>query len=322
MRIFYLCPEINNPVGGIKVIYKHVDIINKIEGWEAYVVHPNKPNFRCGWFTNETKTLCYRASWIGKNKWLNHISSDDLVIIPEVWVEKYAQILCDYGISYGIFVQNGYQLGLKNSRELDSKIVHAYNSSLLILSISEDASDMVRLLSENLDKKIIRLIYSVSEKFNLGEKKENLITYMPRKLKEHSQQVVSFIKLHLPDDWEIMPIDKKSEDETAAILRKSKIFLSFSDREGLPVPPVEAALSGNYVIGYTGQGGKEYFDFDSFVEVECGNFRKFIMETMYAVANYEKLSPLIDSGRSKVKQKFSNIAEIEKIHNYLIFLGL
>ena len=36
-----------------------------------------------------------------------------------------------------------------------------------------------------------------------------------------------------------------------------KIFLSFSSLEGLGLPPVEAALAGNHVIGYTGEGGNE-----------------------------------------------------------------
>lgn len=39
----------------------------------------------------------------------------------------------------------------------------------------------------------------------------------------------------------------------------SRIFLSFSDLEGLGLPPIEAALCGNYVIGYHGGGGREYW---------------------------------------------------------------
>ena len=42
-------------------------------------------------------------------------------------------------------------------------------------------------------------------------------------------------------------------------LSKSKIFLSFSNLEGIGIPPIEAALAGNKVIGYTGGGGIEYW---------------------------------------------------------------
>jgi len=30
-NIYYLCPDTNSPLGGIKVIYEHVDILNSDE---------------------------------------------------------------------------------------------------------------------------------------------------------------------------------------------------------------------------------------------------------------------------------------------------
>ena len=58
-------------------------------------------------------------------------------------------------------------------------------------------------------------------------------------------------------------------------LQKSKIFLSFSEFEGFGLPPVEAALCGNLVIGYTGESGKEYWDPPIFDEVFSGDLRTF-----------------------------------------------
>jgi len=53
MTIYYLCPDWNNIQGGIKQIYRHVDILNR-HGYSAFVLH-RKWGFRCSWFHNKTK---------------------------------------------------------------------------------------------------------------------------------------------------------------------------------------------------------------------------------------------------------------------------
>ena len=59
---------------------------------------------------------------------------------------------------------------------------------------------------------------------------------------------------------------------------KSKIFLSFSHLEGFGLPPIEAAIAGNKVIGYTGRGGSEYWKKPIFTEIPHGNISKFVYE--------------------------------------------
>ena len=55
-----------------------------------------------------------------------------------------------------------------------------------------------------------------------------------------------------------------------------EFFLSFSEFEGCPLPPVEAALSGCQVIGYTGEGAKEYWDAEIFTEIYSGDIKAFV----------------------------------------------
>jgi glycosyltransferase involved in cell wall biosynthesis len=43
-------------------------------------------------------------------------------------------------------------------------------------------------------------------------------------------------------------------------MRSCPIFLSFSEREGFGLPPAEAMASGCFVVGFTGMGGRDYFD--------------------------------------------------------------
>jgi hypothetical protein len=58
--IYYLCSDYDTPAGGIRSIYRHVDILRR-NGLEAFVVH-ERPGFRCTWFENETPVL----SWSGR----------------------------------------------------------------------------------------------------------------------------------------------------------------------------------------------------------------------------------------------------------------
>jgi hypothetical protein len=57
MRIFALTPEPRAPTGGIRAIYRHVDVLNE-NGFSAYVVHPD-PGYRASWFENDTRVILH-----------------------------------------------------------------------------------------------------------------------------------------------------------------------------------------------------------------------------------------------------------------------
>lgn len=57
--------------------------------------------------------------------------------------------------------------------------------------------------------------------------------------------------------------------------------------EGLGLPPLEAALSGNKVIGYSGQGGKEYWIKSIFKEVENGDVIELTNSILHEIANLD-----------------------------------
>jgi len=189
-------------------------------------------------------------------------------------------ILKGMGFRVGIFVQNCYLTHVNLSEGNDRAISQAYASADLILSISRDTS---RYLLEVLGvpaPKLVLLRYSVDRTIFRPHDKAKIITFMPRKMKEHSVRVVSILKDVLPAGWSLVPLDKITERQVAIAMSKSAIFLAFSEFEGLPVPPVEAALSGNVVIGYHGQGGLEYWRRPNFIAIEQGDIQRFVFEVM------------------------------------------
>ena len=138
-----------------------------------------------------------------------------------------------------------------------------------------------------------------------------MITYMPRKLSAHSDNLIFFLRNNLPKSWKFKSIHNLSEKDVYKYLLKSKIFLSFSDMEGLGIPPIEAAIAGNNVIGYPGQGGSEYWRKPIFTEVPHGNISKFKNE-IFKFIKYNNEKNFINKlkfSRKKIMNKYSTNQE-------------
>ena len=84
------------------------------------------------------------------------------------------------------------------------------------------------------------------------------------------------------------------------------------------MPPIEAAIAGNKVIGYTGEGGKDFFRKPIFEEIESGNIKHFCEEILNTVNNYPKnWVQKTRFQRKQLIQKYSIINE-EKLIRKLI----
>lgn len=293
IRIIYGAPPSNTPAGGVKVIYRHSEIINSL-GYESGVWHPNDDNFKCTWFENNIR--CISTSELSPNT--------DFLIIPEIWASTYVPLLKSQGFRVAIFVQNCYYTHVNLNPENVNAIEQAYQSADLILSISKDTSDYLIKVLKIPSKKIFIQRYSIDQNIFHPRDKSKTITYMPRKMGQHSARVISALKSLIPKDWNIVPLDNMKESDIAASLGRSIIFLAFSEFEGLPVPPVEAALSGNIVIGYHGQGGKEYWESLNFIEIQQGDIKEFIHKVLSSI-------DMIDS----------NMLDIESINSTINYIG-
>lgn len=275
--IIFLCPARNVPTGGVKVIYNQAAIINEMRGQlAASVLHPFNPEFSCTWFS--------RGATIKKDLMFDKLNN--FVMIPEFWAVPHARLLKNMGVQYGIYVQGGYIIGRAGGEELDA----AYHNAALILAISDDTEECIKMAFPECSDRVHRVHYSVNpDKFVSTRNKEDIICYMPRRLKSHSQLVTFFLNKRIPSHWRIVAIDGVDEDGVAAILGKSKIFLSFSELEGCPLPPVEAALSGCQVIGYTGEGAKEYWDKEIFTEIYSGDIKAFVNAVLSKIAEIDSV---------------------------------
>ena len=294
-----------------KKISKYKNSINKIlnlkknisSGWQSNDVTCTK-NFKYNWF--ESKINLKQNFDFDKKK--------DFVILPEIFAHLANELLTKKKVEYAIFVQNGYSI---NSTNDEQNLFKAYKNAKFILTGSRDTYDCVKLKFPELKTKILKVSYSL----DLGEinfnKKSNIITYTSRKLPQHSNLVISYLKPYLPKRWILKNLNNLSYEKYLSILKKSKIFLSFSSLEGLGLPPVEAALAGNHVIGYTGEGGNEYWREPLFSKVNSGEINKFVLKIVDKIHKTKPNNNFKIKNYIMLKKKFSKENEIKNIKKFL-----
>lgn len=247
--VYYLCPHFNRPIGGIRTIYRHVDTLNAA-GIPATVVHA-PDGFSCTWFDNDTRVTGARSV---------ALSGQDVIVVPE-WYGPYLKAL-PIGPRIVIFNQNAY----KTFSELDDSATsgapyRGVPGIEAILVVSSDNAEYLRFAFPELTITQVRnaidpVLFHPPERI-AGRR----LAYMPRKRPDDARQVLRLLHAHgILDSWQVVLIENRSETETADLLRSCAIFLSFSAQEGFGLPPAEAMACGCYVIGFSGLGGREYFD--------------------------------------------------------------
>jgi glycosyltransferase involved in cell wall biosynthesis len=113
-----------------------------------------------------------------------------------------------------------------------------------------------------------------------GEKKLQ-IAHMSRKCPEDIHQVVELARQHPAlAKFSFIDIQQLSLQEVAKIMRESLIFLSTSFREGFGLPPAEAMACGCLVVGYHGQGGKEFMNPECCFPIEQGDVQGFVRKVV------------------------------------------
>lgn len=249
-HLYFLCEEYNKPSGGIRKCYRHVDVLNA-NGFTASVLH-HKPGFRCTWFPNQTA--------VSYTQQLRSLRGGDVLVVPEVYGPELDRI--GGGARTVVFNQNAYFTFWHYSYDPKDQVT-AYRAPNVIgtVVVSEDSRRYLEYAFPDL--RVLRVHNSVDPALfgfvPLADKRPQ-VCFMPRKHADEALQVINLLKFRgALDGFEVVPIDGRTECETAAILRDSLLFLSFGYPEGCPLSPMEAMACGCLTAGYDGMGGREYF---------------------------------------------------------------
>ncbi|MFK5957871.1 MAG: glycosyltransferase [Lutibacter sp.] len=315
-NLYFICPDINKPSGGIKQIYRQVDVLNN-NGFNAYILH-EKSNFRCTWFANSTKVVYNQKVfyYLNRNTKSNLtlkkilksyikktiliiklftnknnstiITANDILVIPEVYGPYIGDVF--KGVKKVIYNQGAYQTFFKYNLNLNNlRSPYIEEDLVAVIVNSEDAKNYIELAFPHIN--VYRIHYGIDKKvFYYKATKKKQIAFMPRRLKNDLLQVINILKFRgALKNWSLIEIDNLPEVEVAKVFRESTFFLSFSINEGFGMPPAEAMATGCVVIGYPGNGGIEYFRDEFSYPIADRNVQQYVKKLEYLLLNYDKI---------------------------------
>lgn len=328
-RIFFITPDINTPTGGIKQLYRQVDVLNN-NGFNAHILH-KMCGFKCTWFSNNTKVAYHYTILNDLEKLIKvdqkphnlvqflkfslkkiakkiksfridtsadiQIQNSDIFVFPEVYGPNIAELL--KGNKKIIYNQGAYQTFFHYDLNLENSTTPYLNKELIATIVnSEDAKQYISYVFPQM--KVERVRYGIDSKnFYPTESKKKKIAFMPRRLRVDLVQVINILKFRgVLEHWELVEIHNMNEQQVAHNLRECALFLSFSINEGFGMPPAEAMACGCIVVGYSGKGGKEFFKEDFCYPVEDRDVLAFAKTLEKVIKEYESDNkPFIEKGR-------------------------
>ncbi|GAB7047262.1 glycosyltransferase [Catenuloplanes indicus] len=278
--VYYLTPDNPRPSGGLRQIYRHVDLLNA-SGTPAAVLHHER-GFRCDWFPHRTRVESAADTVL---------TPDDLLVVAEWYGPALGRLPAE--LRKVIFNQNAYRTFDQQpfeSTPAGAPLADVANV-LALLAVSEDNEEFLRYAFPHLPVGRARVVVD-TELFFPGDRDEippRRLAYLPRRRRADAEQVLHLLRARgALTGWELVPIDGAPEARVAELLRGCPVFLSFSEREGFGLPPAEAMASGAYVVGFTGLAGREFFDEMFSVPVPEDDVLAFAKRAEQALQTYEQ----------------------------------
>lgn len=240
-----MAPDLPSPSGGIKVIYRFVEHLQAL-GHDACVWH-GRPGFRF-------------ESWSSTARVETGLEVDfapgDVLVVPETGGVKWHFLAAGQPV---VMLCQGIDFVFANSGFLQAEPgdYPGWPDAVAAIAASEAIETFLRRACSP-GFPVHHVPVEIEEYFAPAEK-ERLIALMPRRRQEDLLGTVGLLhRSGRLGDWRILLIDDMSQEEVAAALGRSAIFLFGAEREGFGLPGAEAMASGCFVVGYTGDGAKEY----------------------------------------------------------------
>ena len=304
-RYLFLCPDRRSASGGIAVIYDAVAALRRA-GHEAFVLHgvpgagyPDHPETPPQLFNPAHRRADLRT--VGRRAWPRlawQLMRDlarggplprysprpgDVIVAPEIMIDMAVQAYPELPLV--VFVQNPFafqrtiEVALSRGRDIRE---HA----CFFLSVSELCNQQLDLLQIP-DYALIPASMKPAD-FPFAEGKERLITYMPRKRPAEARLIDAALRARgRIGDYRVEALDGLPRAQIAERLGRSRFFLSLQQRESIGFPAAEAMAAGCVVVGYTGLGGREYFDTTTGIPVTEDDTYGLVTALEAAIAEHE-----------------------------------
>jgi glycosyltransferase involved in cell wall biosynthesis len=256
--VYFCTPDYDFPSGGVRVIYRHVDLLNQV-GIPAFVLHRD-PKFRCSWFDNTTRIA-------GSDR--TRVGPQDVLVIGELAAPLFRERAA--GTRFVVFNQNPHLTWQRVPRGM----VQSYMASpdlAGVVVVSQHSLEMVRYLAPQAN--VLRVHNSIDPQlFHPADRRPaRRIAYMPRRGRREAEHVLAMLSARgALEGWEVVALGGMTEREVADALRQTTVFVNFCYHEGFGLPAAEAMACGAYTVGFHGFAGREYFRREFSDPVESGD---------------------------------------------------
>lgn len=209
------------------------------------------------------------------------VFNDYIVPTFESIIGKFPSVILNF-TCYTTF--NG--ISIQDSLDRTSSLPYDQRSLACIVG-SKDTENYLRFVFPELTYHICPFGVD-TEQFIFHAEKERKIAFMPRKCSDHLVQVISILKQRNKfPNWSFVALENMSQEQLINEMRSSALFLSTSYLEGLGLPPAEALSTGALVVGYDGEGGKEFFHPPFAHAIPHGNIIGFVKKVEEMMALFE-----------------------------------
>ena len=240
-RILYLTRDYEAPSGGVRMAHRHVRLLLD-NGFDAMLLVSRTPGKR--FFESDVPSHVLDSSFT--------VQATDAIVIPEPW-NDYLVPLAKVPCVRVVFCQNHFYIpyGLAGARDYT-----AFGVSRVFCCSDVIAAYLKQVFG--LDAPVVHNAIDLA--LFTPRPKQRQIALMPRKMPQEAMFIRDTFRRLYPRwaDVPWKPIDNLAEADVARILGESEIFLSMARLEGLGLPPLEAMAAGAAVVGFHGDGGREY----------------------------------------------------------------
>lgn len=285
--IYFICPSLPYPTGGVKQIHLIASYLID-SGLSVCILYTGKNRPRI-WFPTEVP--CYHAPpWLKSylplrdqvRKWLSHlvrndpsiytslhldllyspVTSEDLFVIPEIFGSQLAAFppsVPKIILNQNCFLSFHDQSILPDSIR-DSLLQHYINSNVIgQLANSPYGEAYLRWSFPNLPTRTLELAVDTPPTALEIVERDPILVYFPRKSGGVVEQVIGMLRNRgTLEGWKLQPLEGLSASEVQIVFSKAKIYVASSLHEGLGLPPLEAMANGCPVVGFAAWGGDEF----------------------------------------------------------------
>jgi hypothetical protein len=298
--IRFMAPDLPSPSGGIKVIYNYVEHLVAL-GYDARVWH-GTPGFAYDHDAWDSTAPVDTGRHLA-------FEPGDMLVIPETGGSKWGNLARDAPI---VVLCQGMDFVFANDDFLDD-LPGGYPGrprAVATIAVSEAiATFLERACTPGFP--VYRVPVEIEESFR-PLPKERRIALMPRRRREDLLGAVHLIRRSgRLAGWELVLIDGMTQAEVAEELGHAARFLFGAEREGFGLPGAEAMAAGCYVVGFTGDGAKEYMLPDCCSVVPDSDVVAMADYTLAAMDQFDHdrdaLQQRIDIGRDRVLARHSSV---------------